>query len=77
MPTIECPHCRVAMVEGYCLDRQRPTWKAASVWIEGKPETSWNGFPKLKDRMVFEIAVYRCPQCGYLASYATQPETHP
>lgn len=59
------------MVEGFILDL---TYGGQLVprWIRGKPEKSiWTGV-KSKGKECFLVETYRCVQCGYLRSYATE-----
>jgi hypothetical protein len=68
-PIHECPKCRKMMEEGFIADM---TYGAvlASKWIEGEPEKSfWTG-TKTKGKRQVEILTFRCPDCGYLESYA-------
>ena len=59
------------MEDGFVLDHTHGG-RVQSGWVEGKPERSiWIGI-KLKGREQMPITTYRCPQCGYLESYARQ-----
>ena len=56
------------MERGFLLDESYAARKA-SKWVEGAPEYRvWN--LKIRGKRQFEIASYRCRQCGYLESYA-------
>jgi hypothetical protein len=68
-PDPKCPVCKVAMEEGYVLDRARNGLAAAS-WVEGAPEKSfWLGL-KLKGHEQRAITSYRCQSCGLLLNFA-------
>ena len=44
----------------------------AARWVAGKPEPSfWTG-TKVRDKEQRTLTTYRCPQCGYLESYAIE-----
>ena len=65
----ECPKCRAPMEAGFVLDQ---TYGAMtqSAWIEGAPERSfWTGV-KLKGHQRLPVTTFRCPDCGFLESYA-------
>jgi Domain of unknown function (DUF6487) len=67
----KCPACRMAMEEGFLLDRGHHSTLRQAEWVAGAPEKSfWSGL-KTKDRAVIPIVSYRCPACGLLASFAT------
>jgi hypothetical protein len=58
------------MQEGFVLDRDQGA-KHVAEWYEGEPVPSvWTGL-KTSGKAHFKIRSYRCPQCGYLESYAT------
>lgn len=41
-------------------------------WVEGEPEKSfWTG-AKVPKGKAHKVVTYRCTQCGYLESYATE-----
>lgn len=57
------------MERGYVLDVTHGS-RLASQWVAGAPEKSiWTG-TKLSGREVYEVAVFRCLDCGALRSYA-------
>ena len=59
------------MEAGYLPDRGDLNALTVEEWVEGVPERSfWTGL-KTKGRDRFTVMTYRCPQCGYLESYAT------
>jgi Domain of unknown function (DUF6487) len=66
----ECPYCRVNMEEGVVLDRQHHGRPGPQTWTEAPLEKSfWTGV-KLTGKQQFEVATWRCPDCGFLASFA-------
>ena len=68
-PDHKCPKCRSEMEEGFIAD---VTYGGVvtSKWIEGEPEKSfWTG-TKTQGKRQVEILSFRCPNCGYLESYA-------
>ncbi len=71
-----CPDCRGIMIEGFIIDL---TYGGQLVprWVRGKPETSmWTGV-KSRGKECYSVATYRCVQCGYLRSYATEEADPP
>ena len=54
------------MQEGFTLEHRLPVG-----WFAGKPETSFLGNIKAEGREHRHIESYRCVECGYLESYAT------
>ena len=64
-----CPQCRVAMTEGFLIDRAHANSITLPEWVEGAPERRWWGF-SLKGRARLRAQTYRCPRCGLLQSYA-------
>jgi predicted RNA-binding Zn-ribbon protein involved in translation (DUF1610 family) len=66
-----CPKCGNAMQRGFIPDEYRDR-NEISVWVPGVPERSpSNGAIELADSQMWRIATYRCRNCGYLESYAT------
>lgn len=64
-----CPFCRIPMQSGVILDRvagrsTRPTW------IPEPTVESWYGGLREPDGPELVVGTFRCPGCGYLASYA-------
>jgi hypothetical protein len=71
MPDFEklCPKCHAAMFEGFIPDRM-DGGTAVREFYDRPPEKSiWVGV-KLSGRKHYEVKTFRCPQCGYLESYA-------
>lgn len=69
---INCSKCKSAMQEGFVFDRGDYSVKMKPVWVEGAPEESfWSGL-KTKDKEMFTVRAYRCPQCNYLEFYTAE-----
>ena len=60
------------MEEGFILDRGDYDIKMVNTWVEGEPVKSfWSGI-KVKDKQQYQLKTFRCANCGYLESYATE-----
>lgn len=71
MNSPNCIKCRTPMEPGFLLDNTHGG-KTQSAWIEGEAVKSfWTGLD-VKGRQKIPVATFRCPQCGYLESYARQ-----
>jgi hypothetical protein len=71
MTNPDCVKCRTPMELGFLLDNTHGG-KTQSAWIEGEAVKSmWTGLD-LKGRQKIVVTTFRCPQCGYLESYARQ-----
>ena len=66
----ECPNCRVAMDEGFMIDRGHANSASQAEWAEGMPERTWWQGLRLKGKERIPAVTYRCPRCGLLQSYA-------
>ncbi|HXI20046.1 MAG TPA: PF20097 family protein [Gemmatimonadales bacterium] len=67
----DCPKCECPMEPGVLLDRGHYDSLGTAEWLEGNPEKSiWTGL-KTKGKERLPVRTYRCPQCGYLESYAS------
>ena len=65
-----CPYCKVAMEEGFVLDRGHANSRDIAKWVEGEPERGfWVGL-KVKGRAMRPIESFRCTRCGLLQNYA-------
>ena len=69
-----CSECGGNMLRGYLLEEAGiPTNHipiGASIWVDGMPEYSfWTGL-KLKRKLKYYTAAYRCERCGFLKFYA-------
>lgn len=75
-PVINCLRCEGLMEEGFILDRAHYNAGTVNTWVEGEPVKSfWSGL-KIKGKEKFGVKTFRCANCGYLESYATE-ETDP
>lgn len=64
-----CPKCSKEMEEGFIADATYGG-VVTSKWVEGEPEKSfWTG-TKTKGKRQVEVHSFRCPNCGFLESYA-------
>lgn len=67
-----CPKCQGLMNEGFIIDHGDMNFGMVNTWIEGEPVKSfWNGI-KVNDKSQFKIKTFRCVNCGFLESYATE-----
>ncbi len=71
MQSLICPKCATAMAQGFVIDKgMRGGSISAPEWADGTPTPSfWSGL-SLHGRERHEVTTFRCPQCGYLESYA-------
>ena len=69
----QCGNCRVELETGFLLDRAHYNQGTAGAWVAGQPKRSfWRGLA-LSDRQILRVAAMRCPRCGKLELYATEP----
>lgn len=69
-PEPKCPVCKLAMTEGFVVDRTTHGAVGQAEWVEGKPEkTRWSGI-NIKDKDVRPIITFRCSRCGWLVNFA-------
>jgi len=75
--TLVCPKCAGAMTRGFVADRSHGGSVRQSKWVEGAPEGALLGEflsgMRTGGRVNLKIDTYRCLECGYLESYATEP----
>ncbi len=70
-----CPKCHANMVLGTLLDRGQGNLRHAPLWILGTPQFSrWLGGLRTKGTPTFRVTTWRCIGCGYLESYALDPQ---
>jgi hypothetical protein len=69
-PPVNCPHCAVALVEGFVLDHGHGDTRRIGVWVEGTPEMTFFGNAKVDNRANYYLEAFRCPQCGLVQMYA-------
>ena len=66
---VECIRCHARMEAGYVPDLREGGYSSQS-WCPGEPTKSfWTGL-KIKADEVVPVRTFRCPECGYLESYA-------
>ena len=70
MTPAECPTCRIAMEQGFLIDRAHLNVPSRSEWSEGQPEITWWRGLKLKGHERIATVTFRCSRCGLLQSYA-------
>ena len=74
MNTIQCVKCNTTMEPGYIPDRNMG-WYDPRKWFPGDLSlTSLKGVAKNKATPIPVIS-HRCPNCGYIESYALKEET--
>ena len=72
----QCPKCNSEMAVGYLFDAFGYDVGKQSTWVEGMPARSWlSGLMKTRGRTTLRVQTYRCARCGYLESFAPEPET--
>ncbi|MDQ6612087.1 MAG: hypothetical protein M3Y64_06615 [Gemmatimonadota bacterium] len=60
------------MENGLVIDQSQAGITIDQQWMEGTAERSiWTGL-KTKGKHRFHVVTYRCQNCGYLESYATE-----
>lgn len=64
-----CQKCSSEMLEGFVLDMTHGT-RLVSRWVAGKPEKTFLGAAKIRDKEQHFIQSFRCIKCGFLESYA-------
>jgi hypothetical protein len=62
-----CPECHASMEEGVTLDLSS---RRTQTWLRGPVEESRLSGNKTRGKEVLRIVSYRCPQCGYIKSFA-------
>jgi hypothetical protein len=68
---VECIRCHSVMDLGYVADVTHGGYQQ-QLWTPGVPERSfWTGL-KSKKEQVIAVVTFRCPDCGYLESYASR-----
>jgi hypothetical protein len=74
-----CPYCEVDMERGFVLDFSHGGI-INSTWQAGVPTPQTilglkTGSVKLDKANMIPVATFRCPNCGYLESYARKPNS--
>jgi hypothetical protein len=68
--TIECLRCHATMEPGFVIDGIQGGGIAQQRWSPGEPKRSfWTGIKAEPDQLI-KVTTLRCPNCGYLESYA-------
>jgi hypothetical protein len=68
LKSIDCLRCHTRMEAGFIPDLGEGIRQQN--WAPGVPEPSfWTGL-KMKKEDIYFVVTYRCPNCGYLESYA-------
>jgi hypothetical protein len=66
---VECIRCHAHMESGWVADNTQAGFTQQD-WSPGEPQSSfWTGLKVEKDKAV-PVTTFRCPNCGYLESYA-------
>jgi hypothetical protein len=69
-PTLRCPKCDAAMEQGFIIDNTHGG-RLVPEWYAGEPKKSlWLGLKVPQNGI--PIGVFRCTNCGYLESYASE-----
>ena len=67
----ECIRCHAQMEVGFVADIRQGGYSQQN-WCPGEPKSSfWTGLKVESDQFV-PVETLRCPNCGYLESYALQ-----
>src|SRR5450631_1688232 len=73
--TVQCIRCHAHMESGWVPDNNHGGLQRQN-WSPGEPQPSfWMGLKVEKKDQVIPVTTLRCPNCGYLESYAMPPET--
>ena len=68
---IFCTKCKIQMQQGYILDAMYGNIvTTTSKWSKGKPKKILSFALPTSENTSMQIVTYRCPECGYLESYA-------
>lgn len=73
--TPACLRCQTPMEDGFLVDHARNSLRV-TLWCAGKPEKSfWAGeMSSAQYKTAMCVSTFRCPDCGYLESYASTQE---
>lgn len=77
MQTIDEPKCQACvlpMVRGFVADRGHNDRQSVARWVEGEAEKSSLGV-STAFKAKYELAAYRCEQCGRVEFFALKPTT--
>ena len=68
---VKCLRCHAPMEAGYVADLTHGGYQQEN-WSAGEPKSSfWFGLKVDTDHSI-PVRTFRCPNCGYLESYAVQ-----
>lgn len=62
-----CPECHASMEEGVTLDLES---RRAPTWLRGPVEEKRLTGIRTRGKELLRVVTYRCPNCGYLKSFA-------
>ena len=66
-----CPKCDGHMVQGFVVDRKHGGEIKVSSWVEGAPKKAFWFGTAAPDEKQIPIGTFRCSDCGYLESFAS------
>lgn len=66
---IDCIRCHSHMETGYIADFSYGGYVQQN-WSPGEPKTGFWKTLKIKAGQFVPVTTFRCPECGYLESYA-------
>jgi predicted nucleic-acid-binding Zn-ribbon protein len=67
--TVECIRCHAHMESGWVADKTHRGVERQN-WSPGEPQPSFWTRLKLEKDQLISVTTFRCPNCGYLESYA-------
>lgn len=67
--TPKCPVCKVELKPGFLIDPSHGA-NARVEWVEGEAKKNVFGSVTLKNKERLGVVSHRCPQCGWLVSFA-------
>jgi hypothetical protein len=68
---IACVRCRVPMENGFVADTTYGGYLQQK-WYPGEPQSGFWAGVKVKKEQSIPVTTLRCPNCGYLESYAAR-----
>ena len=70
--TVECLRCKTVMEEGIVFSDTHGSYPRL-IWHRGRPEFILGRGFKINSERLIPMTMLRCPICGYLELYASQP----